>query len=439
MAKSFDVAVVGAGLSAFHAVEVLAKSKKSVAYIHGYTFQEWAMAAAVFLNSPEEHVKWTSGDPEKWKMKKWTNVEYFLSPPETVDCDKKEITLMNKGPHAGTVLNYKVLIVASGQNSPLLTPTAGMSLSERISEVRACGEALKQAKTVVFNGAGLVGLEMCGDFRARNGYGARVVLLTRSGKVLDSDFGEKAEKPDPKMVAKVTDILTNRFKIEIKQGTASGPESEQASLSPGTLKLEGGESLSFDVYIPCFAMGANTGYLKSSDSNFLGARGIMPVNECMQSSVHPEVLGVNVTNKKIVGHPVTVIISAAATHCAKQALAILEGKPPKAWVPPKEGIHPMNVKMGHGPGGYMVWAGLPAPAHVCCCLPCGGGYPCCPPPCCWCCVPGCSGACGTCGSPPEGEGPAVFMPGLLAKFTGMHGFKGLGDYGSDVPQQKTMA
>ena len=85
---------------------------------------------------------------------------------------------------------------------------------------------------------------MCGDFRARNGYGARVVLLTRSGKVLDSDFGEKAEKPDPKMVAKVTEILTNRFKIEIKQGTASGPEGEQASLSPGTLKLESGESLS---------------------------------------------------------------------------------------------------------------------------------------------------------------------------------------------------
>ena len=84
MAKSFDVAVVGAGLSAFHAVEVLAKSKKSVAYIHGFTFQEWAMAAAVFLNSPEEHVKWTSGDPEKWMVKKWTNVEYFLSPAETV-------------------------------------------------------------------------------------------------------------------------------------------------------------------------------------------------------------------------------------------------------------------------------------------------------------------------------------------------------------------
>ncbi|CAE7897667.1 ptaL [Symbiodinium microadriaticum] len=439
MAKSFDVAVVGAGLSAFHAVEVLAKSKKSVAYIHGFTFQEWAMAAAVFLNSPEEHVKWTSGDPEKWMVKKWTNVEYFLSPAETVNCDQKEITLMHKGPDAGKVINYKVLIVASGQNSPLLTPTAGMSLSERISEVRACGEALKQAKTVVFNGAGLVGLEMCGDFRARNGYGARVVLLTRSGKVLDSDFGDKAEKPDPKMVAKVTDILTNRFKIEIKEGAASGPESEQASLSPGTLKLDSGENLSFDVYIPCFSMGANTGFLKSSNSNFLGPRGTMLVNECMQSSAHPEVLGVNVTNKKLAGHPVTIVVSAAATHCAKQALEILDGKPAKAFVPPKESIHPMNVKMGHGPGGYMVWSGLPGPAHVCCCLPCGGGYPFCPPPCCWCCLPGCSGACGTCGSPPEGEGPAVFMPALLAKFTGMHGFKGLGDYGSDVPQQKTMA
>ncbi len=61
--------------------------------------------------------------------------------------------------------------------------------------------------------------EMCGDFRASHGYGARVILLSRSGKVLDSDFGDKSQKPDFKMVEKVTDILTNKYKVEVKLGS----------------------------------------------------------------------------------------------------------------------------------------------------------------------------------------------------------------------------
>ena len=169
----FDVAVVGAGPAAFHAVDEIVKKSKTttVAYVHGYTFKEWSMAAAIFLNNPEEHKIWVAGDPEKWKMPKakWPNVTYFLSAPEAIDCEKKEVRLMNKGPNAGSVISFKAVIVATGSNSPLISPSAGMSLPERIAEVKACGQALKGAKTVIFNGAGLVGLEMCGDFRAKNG------------------------------------------------------------------------------------------------------------------------------------------------------------------------------------------------------------------------------------------------------------------------------
>ena len=160
MASAFDVAVVGAGMGAFHAAEEIAKKSKNtkVAFIHGYTFQEWPLAAAIYLNNPDEHEKWTCGVPEKWKHK-WANVQYFLSSVETIDCDKKEIKLMNKGPDAGAVISYKAVILATGSKSPLITPSAGMSLSERVAEVRACGAALKSAKTVVFNGSGLVGVE----------------------------------------------------------------------------------------------------------------------------------------------------------------------------------------------------------------------------------------------------------------------------------------
>ena len=116
------------------------------------------MAAAIYLNRPHEHEKWTCGVPEKWQQK-WQNVTYFTSSPESINCDQKTIKLMNQGPDAGKEITYKSLVVATGQKSPLLAPRPGMSLSERVAEVKQCGEALKNAKTVIFNGAGLVGLD----------------------------------------------------------------------------------------------------------------------------------------------------------------------------------------------------------------------------------------------------------------------------------------
>ena len=271
-----------------------------------------------------------------------------------------------------------------------------------------------------------------------NGYSARVILLSRSGTVLDTDFGEKAPSPNPAVVQKVTDVLTNKFKIEIKHGSVSDPRFSDAILSPGSLQLDG-ESVDFDVYIPCYPIGPNTGMLVSS-KEILDGRGALVTNDCLQSTSHPEVFGVGITTTKVVGHPITSRLTAAGQHCATQALAVLQGKQAQAFkdkADPPPMPQPMNVKIGHGPGGYMIWTQLPGPAKVCCCQCCNGGFPCCPPPCCWCCIPGCAHACGSCGGPPEGEGPAVFMISLLAKFTGAHGFKGLGQYG-DVPKQESM-
>ena len=296
---------------------------------------------------------------------------------------------------------------------------------------------------MIFNGSGLVGVEMCGDFRANNGYNARVILLSRSGTVLDTDFGEKAKAPNPAMVQKVTDILTNKFKVEVKHGSVSDAKFSDAILAPGSLQLDGGETLDFDVYIPCYPLGPNTKSLVSTKDGLLDSKNFLVTNECLQSTIHPEVFGVGITTTKVPGHPVIARLTAAGQHCALQALEVIDGKPAKVFVdkgdpPPMPG--PMNVKIGHGPGGYMIWTTMMTrltPMKVCCCQCCNGGYPFCPPPCCWC-IPGCSRACGTCGGPPEGEGASVFMKSALGKGAGMHGYKGLGQYGEVVPQQAKM-
>ncbi|CAK9018743.1 unnamed protein product, partial [Durusdinium trenchii] len=199
------------------------------------------------------------------------------------------------------------------------------------------------------------------------------------------DYGEKSRKPDPAVVQKVTGILTEKFKVEVKHASVSDPTYTDAILSPGKLKLDNGETLDFDVYIPCYPVRPNTAFLTGGEGKqLLDASGAIISNECLQSQAYPEVFGVGVTTTKVPGHPVSARITIASQHCGKQALALLQGKEVQKFVdkgtpPPMD--HPMNMKIGHGPGGYMIWSGLPGPAKICCCQCCGGGFPFCPPPC----------------------------------------------------------
>ena len=138
------------------------------------------------------------GNPDDWKIRD-PRVEHFLIPVSELDCDAKLATLTD-----GTTLSYKAVVVATGIKMPLIIPAPGTSLKDRMAEVRAFHAAMKSAKVMVINGAGLVGLELCGDFRAKISRTAHLVLLSRSGSILDTDFGPKAKVPNPEYVAKIT-------------------------------------------------------------------------------------------------------------------------------------------------------------------------------------------------------------------------------------------
>lgn len=143
------------------------------------------------------------------------------------------------------------------------------------------------------------------------------------------------------------------------------------------------------------------------------------------------VYGTGVTDHKLLGHPVISRISAEAITCAANAHRFIQGQPVTKHVDkeqPPPMATPMNVKVGHGKGGFLMWNTdvLPPPIQVCCCVPCGGGFPFCPLPCCWCVMPGCSHMCGTCCGPAGGEGASVLMlEGLLPKFPKQHSYPGI--------------
>ena len=151
-------------------------------------------------------------------------------------------------------------------------------------------------------------------------------MLSRSGKLLDTDFGEKSKVPDPQIVEKITKTLTGKFKVEIKQGSISDPSFQDAKLSPGSLSLDSGEKLDFDVYIPCYAIRPNTACLTGA-AGLLDSSGALDTNECLQSKVHPELFGVGITTVKLVGHPISARLTAAGEHCGRQALSVIAGKP----------------------------------------------------------------------------------------------------------------
>lgn len=416
-----DVAVIGGGMGSLHAVEECAKNKGTkVTAIFGNNFLEFPMSAAIILADSSEHPKWVCGDPKTYEIK---GVNYVYDAVASVDATEKVITTAK-----GQRISYKVLIVASGSRSPLIQPAPGASLAERFAEVKEAASAIKAASTVGIYGTGLVGLEIAGDIRARNPE-KRVVLVSRDGGILGSEA--------PELRARALPVL-EKMKIEVLKGTAS-EEFLQPKLSSVTVPLSNGSvsELQCDVWIPAFAQGPNTSFLKESGA--LDDRGRIVTNECLQSTKFPEIFGCSVTTVPLGGHPISSRVTAQAKTCAKNALLKLKDANPvkhvdKEGPPPMAG--PMNVKIGHGKGGYLIWNNL-GPGNFLCCLPLGGGFPCCPPPCCWCCAPGCATCLGNCGGPAESEGASIFMHKfLLPKFMKPHGYKGAGQMPPDM--QKMM-
>lgn len=435
--SEFTIVIVGGGISALEAVPFALNQdpEATIAVVTGNTFLEFSMAASIFLLDSTEHPQWVSGDPENWKVKN-KNVKYFHTGVESCDCDTRMIVL---GQDQGAI-KYKTLIVATGSRMPLVTPEVGQSLKDRMDEVKAFDTACSKAKTVVFNGAGLVGVEFCGEFRLKYP-NAKIILISRSGTILDSDFGAKAEQPDADMVQKVTDILQNELKVEIKKGSIEDERCLEARYKvPGTIELDTGEKVDYDVYMPTHVQGPNTEFLKSRSPAFL-KKGRIRSNECLQSMVHPEVFGVNVTTTKLVGHPVSSRVTAAAKTCVLNALLVANNKTPKPHVDkekPPPMPHPMNIKIGHGPGGNVIWLDMGLLGYPLC-QPCKGGFPFCPPPCCWCLLSGSIKGLGVCGKAAEGEGPAVFIKqGLLPKLAKKHHYLGLGKLGPSAPAQLKM-
>jgi hypothetical protein len=230
-----------------------------------------------------------------------------------------------------------------------------------------------------------------------------------------------------------------KMNIEVVEGSITdAPAYMEPKLTSGKVALSNSSltELDYDVFIPCFMQELNTDFLTGAEGVLNDKKQII-ANQSLQSEKHPEIFAVGTSTVQVKRHPVSVTIAEQANTAAVNAINLLNGKPLKKHVEKGMSAMPTAINVGLGKGGYTFWdpAGVPPPAKCCCCLPCGGGFPCCPPPCCWCCCEGCSGLCGNCCKPYEGQGPSIWMMETGNKMSSKsNGFKGMGS----APKQVTM-
>jgi len=424
-----DIVVIGGGIGAWHCVhELLEASKKQkglkITAVLGNPFYEFNLAAGVFLTDPEAHSKYVSADPAFFQQK---GVNYIFEPAKKIDPERKTVSFEHHSP-----LAYKACVIATGSKMPLVITTPGFTFQERHKEVKDVYAAIKQQGAVVLNGAGMVGVEMAGDIRARNPE-KTIYLISRAGKVLSNSH-------PPERQDEVMKVLSDK-RIEVIHGEVP-EEFDQPRLEAGEISIklkQGGEKkIAFCLFMPCFYQRPNTQMLDDTQG-VLNEKKQLIVNNTLQSVKHPELFGVGVSTEVIVKHPVSMRTVAQAKTCARNAACLVEGKKTKPHED-KEGMmmdKPMNIKIGHGAGGYLLWESG-SPFDIMCCLCIKAGFPFCPPPCCWCCMPGCACAFGTCCKENGGEPAArCLLGGMLPMLMGSHGFKGVGKI-KDVPVQKKM-
>lgn len=414
------IVVIGGGISLLTCLKEATKLKTKVTAVLGNAFLEWPMMAPYFLGHPEVHKKFVCGDPKDFMME---GIDYIFDGVTEIVPAEKKIKFLKHEP-----ISYSAVIVATGNKLPLMMPTPGDSLQQRIAEVHECAAAVRGAKTIIVSGPGAVGVEVVSDFRTANP-SARIILLSRSGKVVDIHPEYQQE------------LVKKRFKernIELIKGTIKDFAPMQPVLKPGKIMLTGTEQadmeIEYDVFFPAFQQGPNTTFLADAPG-VLNERRQINANESLQSTVHPELFAVGVSTVLANKHPISQSVSDQAVTAAKNAKNFLDGKPLAKHVPKGADI-PMNICVGHDEGGYLIWdkPNLPLPMKCCCCIPCGCGYPCCPPPCCWC-KPGCSGLCGNCCNNGHSTTAALFHTRVLqGTFATMRGYKGLGK----APTQQSM-
>ncbi|KAF2484406.1 hypothetical protein BDY17DRAFT_323259 [Neohortaea acidophila] len=149
------------------------------------------------------------------------------------------------------VLDYYALIIATGIRSP--TPLTTLHGDHTVSQkaLDDMNAKLASAKDIVIGGGGPIGVETAGELGAHLKGKAKITLIAGSKKllpILGQKFTDKAQKQ------------LEKNGVEVKYGVRV-KETQETSDKRVEVKLDNGESLLADVYIPAVGVTPNTEFL----------------------------------------------------------------------------------------------------------------------------------------------------------------------------------
>ncbi|CAE8581272.1 unnamed protein product [Polarella glacialis] len=401
MAK--EIVIVGGGISGLMTGKLLVGKGHNVTILADVPYFEWPLAGSYSLAHPEQFNKAVSATEQHHVMGAKTIIGIAAG------LEGNSLKLQD-----GTSLPFDALVAATGYRAGPVRPSLGQSLEERRAEVLAIGGGIKTAKTVIIGGGGPIGVELAGDIREAN-KDARIIIVVRGERALSYLNNKYTGKLMKQMSAMNIEIMANDT---VDEKTWYAGEAKD-------FKLTSGQTIRAEVYIPAFTSGFDGGF-----TGLANERGLIPVNEFLQSTGKEKVFAVGCSDQEFAA---VMKIEGQAKTVSKNVLALLSNKALAAHKDAfAEMTHPLTQKIGQHSYTWIEYEMMPPGPLLKCC-----GFPfCCT--CCWplaLCGVGLCHPCafGFCCGDPEGQGTAA-LTRMLLHGTGNTGIKGLGS----APKQLAM-
>lgn len=186
-----------------------------------------------------------------FKQYSTSQFEFVHGTVTSVNDSRKTVTV-----GAGKHVTYDYLVIASGSTTPSTlapqcTPTKATSTDDLAQRIKASQSAIAAAKTICIGGNGAVGVELAGEIA--EAYTSKKVVLVSA-------------TPDPlpnlraAAGAAATSQLT-KLGVEIVKNRKVDSAEFDSSAGQWTVKLNDGDSLTFDLYISAVGVLPNSSFL----------------------------------------------------------------------------------------------------------------------------------------------------------------------------------
>ena len=265
MSESRNIVILGAsagGLSAAHYIArhtlpQLQRSKEAKYTLHlvdPSTHFWWHIAAPRAIVSVKEMKNSDTFVPIMDGFKQYSGLKdsivFHQGEATRLDTDARTVSIKTHDGNAET-LEYYALIIGTGIRSP--TPLTTLHGDHTISQkaLEEMNGKLASAKSIVVGGSGPIAVETAGELGSHFHGKAKITLIAGSDKLLPILQKSRAEKAQ-KLLESVGVVVKYKTRVE---GT------EQSADGTTTVKLDNGETIAADVYIPATGVKPNTEFL----------------------------------------------------------------------------------------------------------------------------------------------------------------------------------